>query len=505
MTDLSSGGPPTPATGPYPAPPGYGPAPAYGPPPAYGAAPAYGPPPPYGPPPGYRPAPGYAEYPGYGGYGYPVPPRRRGGVVLAVVLVLVPLLFITGVGIAAWSWTRAHHPAAARSWPRGTSAPTAQERFATEVHAALEARTKALRARDERAFLAGFDPAQPKLVAAQRLTFRNLVKLPLITPGYRTEEPWARDTRPATTEGDAQVTLVEQVRGADLRPVGSTRREHWVRRGGRLVVAESEPTAWSSRSEASPVSMVPLNVINGRLVTIAGTADVTNLRSVSATAERAAASVRKMWGNRPGPTRFVVFVSHSSAAMRSWFGGDDGGGALGITKPMTAMDGDRAHYAGARVVVDLRRTPSKYLYTTMRHEFTHAVTTLAKAVPTSGSEPYPAWAEEGFAAWSEEADVPLAKSQRLQELRYFRRYWHGELPPDTRAAFYTGEPLVFVHYDAAAMVFRYVATRWGATKAIAMYTHIIGGRSGAAREVLGVEPAAFERGWAAWVTKQLRA
>jgi hypothetical protein len=426
--------------------------------------------------------------------------------VFALVLVLVPLLLITGAGVAAVAWTRSHTREGSTPAASGRrQAPTPQETFAADVRAALDARTKALRAKDEKAFLAGFDPAQPKLVAAQRLAFRNLVKFPLVTPAYRSDQPWARDTGTTTLDGQSLVTLIEQVRGADARPVGSTRREHWVRRAGRLVVRQSEQTSYLTRAEVSPISQVPLNVINGRLVTVAGSSDVKNLRSVAATAERAAAAVRRMWGPRPGPTRFVLFVTYSAAGMRSWYGGDDGGGALGITKPLAAADGDRSRYAGARVVIDLKRTPARYLYTTMRHEFTHAQTALVKAVPQSAREPYPAWAEEGFAAWSEEADVPLARSQRLQELRYFRRYWKGRLPPDTRDAFYASEPLVFVHYDSAAMVFRYIATRWGSSKAIAVYVHIIGGKPGATKVVLGVDQAAFQRGWAAWVTDQLSA
>ncbi|MFJ9697962.1 hypothetical protein [Kitasatospora sp. NPDC101183] len=90
--------------------------------PPYGAQPPYGPPqpqpphPPYGAPqpgyggypqqqPPYGPPqqPGYPAQPGYGGYpGYPQPPRRsRGGLVAALV---VGALVLGGGGFAAWKY-----------------------------------------------------------------------------------------------------------------------------------------------------------------------------------------------------------------------------------------------------------------------------------------------------------------------------------------------------------------------------------------------------------------
>jgi hypothetical protein len=55
------------------------------------------------------------------------------------------------------------------------------------------------------------------------------------------------------------------------------------------------------------------------------------------------------------------------------------------------------------------------------------------------------------------------------------------------------------------MIFRYVAERWGADRAIDLYTKIASGRPGAVQSVLGMSEKAFEQSWTAWLVKQVRA
>jgi len=248
---------------------------------------------------------------------------------------------------------------------------------------------------------------------------------------------------------------------------------------------------------------------------VAAPAGVKYLPAFGAAAERAGADVRRLWGTRPGPGRFVVFVAPDTRSFRSWFsrtprGEALAGDAVGVTHQQYALASptQAPRFGGSRIVIDRSRVQDPAQLTiVLRHEFTHAIDLGVRVqAPAASSPGYPVWVEEGFAAWSEEADVPLARSRRLAGLRAHARrgYRPTTLPPDDGPAFYAGSTdMTDTNYESAASVFRYVAERWGRPKAIAMYTHLASGTGDAAAAVLGQSWDAFVAGWQAWLQPRL--
>ncbi|MDQ1289514.1 MAG: hypothetical protein QG622_3080 [Actinomycetota bacterium] len=374
------------------------------------------------------------------------------------------------------------------------AAASSSQVTAKDINAALARRTTALRKRDEKAFLATFDPAQPRLLATQRVLFGNLTKLPLVTPVYR-----AYGIGGSASAKKAQVALLHQIKGVDSEAVELSKIEKWVRRKGTVVTTAVSPVAGQPVTRYAPLDLAPLTVRNGPLVTVVGSAD-SDLEGLATTAEKAAAAVRATWGTRPGPTRFVIFASHDPKSLFTWFGAKDSPGqAIAVAMPQVAVN-HQTKIGGARVVVDLSRTPGEQLDRVLRHEFTHAVNVRTQVLSArTGAPSYPVWAEEGLASWIEEQDLPLEESPRARDLRSFRRYWNRTIPPATRAAFYAGGDRGSYHYDASSMLFRYVGERWGTAKAISFYSALAAGNTKGAWKVLGTDQASFVKAWSGWV------
>jgi hypothetical protein len=366
-----------------------------------------------------------------------------------------------------------------------------------DLDAALARRTTALRTKNEKAFLATFDTAQPALIKTERLLFRNLAKLPLVTPLYR-EAP-AGGT---ATARRAYVGLIYQIKGVDLEPTVLSKLETWIRRNGRVVTTVVGSVPGHATTRYAPLDQLALTVRAGKNVTVVGGPDTAgSLAAIDAIAERAALAVHGVWGSRPGPSRFVVFATRDRRAIGTWFGASASPvEAIASTLPELAFLHPN-RFAGARVIVNLSDVVSaQELYRVMRHEFTHAIDVRAQVVPVSETDQVlPAWAEEGFAAWVEELDLPLAASVYVHDLKALRSMWDRQLPPGSRAQFYAAGDRVAYNYAIADLLYRYVAKNYGNAKAIAFYAWYAAGHSDAARRVLGVEPDTFTTGWADWV------
>jgi len=366
---------------------------------------------------------------------------------------------------------------------------------AADIHAVLARRTSALRARNEKAFLATFDPSRPQLVATERTLFRNLVKLPLVNPSYLES-----GITGSATSRRSYVSLIHQLRGVDAEPTELSKVEQWTRRGSAVVTTAVSPVPGTPATRYAPLDQVPLTVVNGRQVTVAGTGDVKNLAQIAATAERAATAVRQLWGTRSGPSRFVLLVTHDKRAVGTWFGSSDAPFTASGATLMQVSVRHLTRFAGARVIVDLNQTSTADLLRVLRHEFTHAEDVQAQSVPAAGvTQNYPTWAEEGFAAWVEELDLPLARSLYASVVKSLRSSWNHRLPPADRAGFYVDGERGAYNYGTAALVYRYIATRWGTAKAVSFYAATAGGHSAAAYALLGTDQAGFTGAWAGWV------
>src|SRR5690349_1458802 len=118
--------------------------------------------------------------------GYPsVPPSSRSkrrrwiitGSVLTVVVLLAATVFVV----------RGH--LAKEQVKRDAAYAAAEEALnpikLDEIDALLAAQAKALKDRDEKAFLAAYDPADKKLVDQQSVLFRNLIKVPFAEADFK--------------------------------------------------------------------------------------------------------------------------------------------------------------------------------------------------------------------------------------------------------------------------------------------------------------------------------
>ena len=395
-------------------------------------------------------------------------------------------------------------PVAAPAFAPATTKPKAKPSTTVspkDVHAALALRTAALRKHDEKGFLGTFDPARPALVATERILFRNLVQLPLVGPGYLES-----GVTGSATSRKAYVSLLHAYRGVDSEAAELTKVETFVRRKGVVVTTAVAALRGQPATRLAPLDQVALTVHDGPQVTVVATPDVDNLDEVSRTAEDAASAVHEVWGSRPGPSRFVVFATHSQKAVGTWFG--SGGApfqAAGATMLQIAIR-HPGRYAGARVIVDLTQSKGDQLYRVLRHEFTHAVDVRAQTVPKGRAvQNFPTWVEEGMAAWVEELDVPVGDSTYVKALRILRdKYWNHQLPPDPRDSFYVDSDLGAYNYCLAASVYRYIEKTWGTGKAIGFYSAFASRGATAAYASLGTDRAKFTAGWSAWVDEQLR-
>ena len=484
---------------------------------------------PYPPPQGgqypYPPLPNGAP-------GYPRPPSRHRGLAIALVIGVVGLLvLVAGAGAGGLLYLRKLNNQADEITP--------EEQLDKDVLTALGARTTALRTKNEKAFLSAVDPTARTVLARQRLIFRNLVQYPVTDPAYRLDLGFGIASRTVTGARSYRVALVHRLGEADVEPVALGYEETWVRRGTGITMVDSvvkENVGHSSKGD-NPLNVTALKVVGGGRVTVAAGPDVTaaTVAKVDRLAEKAALPVLKLWGSRPGPKGFAVFLSRRTAVKTAWFGGSEiigssgfcvsqyavdkrlvaAGRDPGATPPAAVADDgtlkdESLRLGGSRVVIDLSQVrDDKDLSATLRHEFTHALSVRIRAVSQSLSldEPYPTWAEEGFASWSEEKDVPLSRSPRLNTLRYLQRkgYFTTGMPPSSRIAFYSSnKEFIGLHYAKSAMVFRYVADRWGAEKAVDLYVRIASGQKNSAQAVLGVSSASFESAWTTWLVKQVR-
>ncbi|HEY6796744.1 MAG TPA: hypothetical protein VI248_18900 [Kineosporiaceae bacterium] len=367
-----------------------------------------------------------------------------------------------------------------------------------DVDATLARRTVALRARNEAAFLATFDASRAALIKTERTLFRNLVKLAPVAPVYHEVPAGGTATTLRTYVG-----LFYEFKGVDLEPTALGKLETWIRRNGKVVTTEVGSVPGHSTTRYAPLDEVPLTVRTGRLVTVVGAPDaVSDLADIDAAAERAATAVHAVWGPRPGPSRFIVFATHDSRAIGTWFGaGTAPIEAVGATMPeLAVLHPER--FAGARVILNLSDISSgQELYRVLRHEFTHAIDVRAQVTPVGNPDGYePAWVEEGFAAWVEELDLPIDGSVYVHDLKALRSMWDRQFPTDSRDAFYTsaGDHVAY-NYAVASMVYRYVDRTYGAAKAVAFYSWYAAGHRDAAERVLGVDADTFRNGWADWV------
>ncbi|HEY6798113.1 MAG TPA: hypothetical protein VI248_25835 [Kineosporiaceae bacterium] len=354
------------------------------------------------------------------------------------------------------------------------------------VDPALGLMTRALRAHDERAYLAVVDGRDAALLARQRTLFRNLQALPLKDPLLRwdgrrsqpSEHPERYPAGAVTVVADLTFLLdgwddenVDDVVVLTLAPVGR----------GWLVVGDTDDAGTSpARRYLEPWTVgVPLGVERrGHVLVVGQAAQRAELRRLADRLEQVAGDVRERWAEPSWNGRVVAYAVTDPRFVQAWFAGQAATGppdrAAGgqptwearVGSLSRSAPGDDAENGPPRLVVTpyvLGRVDARVL-STLRHEVTHVATARL-------GRPVPGWLAEGAAEYTGfrlggarvDAVRTFAAHGLTEELALAMRggSWQPRLLDD-RDQFYSGTAeVVSAGYLDAWIACLYVADRYG--------------------------------------------
>ncbi|MEH0845094.1 hypothetical protein V6U81_22160 [Micromonospora sp. CPCC 205711] len=403
-----------------------------------------------------------------------------------------------------------------------------------KIDALLAEHTRALTERDEKAFVAPFDPTTKGLVAGQTSLFRNLSKLPLADVRYRYLTK--SDFRPVGGgyEVDVTVAFVHRFDGFDLNPV-----EEWyqwtivqpdkaaplkvTRAGGRPEERKRDsithyPAPWdkwrSIHVERTPHTLLivdaPLRAEAQRYAPVAeqaATADLAAWRDGGVTAK--------------APPGFVISLVKGKKELGSLYRTTketpkESGVAIPVP-PEGVLDGDddagRPEVGATRVVIDVA---DRYHFVNgtrgrqldiFRHEIGHAVVgTLTARRPGKyllGERE--TWVVEGFAEYLGHDRKPWTTSERTTEARaVIREIGYPYSLPSIQT--WDLEGRVTYHYWLGHSAIGYIVEKYGEQKMFQLVAeHYRSKEIGeVTREVLGVSYEEFEKAWLAYLKDKVR-
>jgi hypothetical protein len=353
----------------------------------------------------------------------------------------------------------------------------------------LGRRASAILGGDEAGFLADLGPG---LVERERVAFRNLEQLRLAELDYRRVSPHGPLLLPADTPVTVVAVMVFRLAGVDAGSTSIRYRYTFQRSGPLVLITGIEPAG--APAAYMVWDEVPLTVLRAGSVLLAADETAPDASGLADQAASAAAQVRELWGSRPAAPGFLVFMTSDDQRFRRWAGGP-GSEVQGVEFPVPGVDvADRqtSRYVGSRVVVDVARVDPRSFGVLLRHEFAHAVSALLR------DRLAPAWAEEGFANWLEGEGTPYFQHGQaaIVAREVASGQFSGQLVGD--GSFYTNAEL---NYATAYTVFRFVAERWSAQKAVDFFVQVIGPRplELATSSTLDLSLDAFLQQWQAYV------
>ncbi|MFG3688887.1 hypothetical protein [Micromonospora sp. NPDC047740] len=491
-------------------------------------------PPPAGPP--ARPAPpgtpgpyGQLPYPPPGGYvPPPAPPARRSRRGLwiglgAGVLVLALCATVGLVGLVSYLDERTDSSAALDD-PN----PIRQ----AKIGSLLAEHTRALTKRDEKAFVAPFDPADKDLVAAQTSLYRNLSKLPLADVRFAYLHKGEFRPVGGGHEVDVTVAFVHRFDGFDLGPV-----EEWyqwtiaqagqdaplkvIRAGGvpeqrRRDTVTHYPAPWDKWRDIH-VERTPHTLL---IVDASLRAEAQRYAPI---AEQAAADDLAAWraGGVTGetPPGFVISLVKGRSELGSLYRTTketpaESGVAIPVP-PEGVLDGDENDpvVGATRVVVDVRdeyhftRGTRERQLNLFRHEIGHALVgrLTGRAPGSSLVGERERWVVEGFAEYLGHGRKPWLTSERTASSRaVIRQTGYSSSLPGGPAWDLKGR--VEYHYWLGHSAIGYLVERYGEQKMFQLVAEHYRGRpiDTVTRDVLGVSYEEFEKGWAAYLKAEVR-
>ncbi|MEU4625403.1 hypothetical protein AB0G04_36205 [Actinoplanes sp. NPDC023801] len=398
------------------------------------------------------------------------------------------------------------------------------------LRAILERRARAVRDRDEAAFLADLDldQSQAALVKQQKMLFGNLRQFTFKTFDYVIPESVIE---PKVKDGLFlfPVAAIEQfpIDDAGTGALPGEMFQYTVREeNGKYLIRDI--VAKTSKNYAAldvagpfaeePWNTTPLTVIKVGDIWLAADASVTDLSTYARAANAEAEQIDKLWGDRTRYPGTLLFFTRDEESFRTWYGFGEASNfkdtiegiapfSTGLRTNGSPFDGQ---FTGSRVVMNLQRIdafdddPRRV----MRHELAHGITARARnAGFTLGNETsdVPRWAVEGFARWTETVGNP---KRAAAVLRYARQGFTGRLP---RSKDFYGKKMG-QHYAVGATAFLFAEKLKGTAAAVDFYAAVIQHTdvadlvvaelpvfSGICRSVLGLDSTAFYRQWSGFV------
>ena len=374
------------------------------------------------------------------------------------------------------------------------SAAAATDAFGGPTDAVVAAlnrtRGAALLAGDERAFLAGLDPAAGPLIDSQRLLLANLRQLGVTAVSLVTR-PAEHSTQVADGTFDVPVTHVVRL-AADSGPDGVGAAETYTyryrRRGDGWVVSAVTPTATCI---LTPWSVTRVTVAKAPGVWLVADATAPEVAGYAQVAVTEAATVHRIWGQRFSLPGAVLCFTRDDASFRSWFNRKDHPVTVTAVEGLTNF-GRYAYASGepytaetpaVRVSVQLKAVEQVFgrigasgdaaleTQLVIRHELVHGLT--ARLAPRADDLGYLTgdivrWAIEGFARFVEHLDQPARQRASEAYVRDgVRRGLFAGRPPASKTFYDT--PVMSFNYELSSTIFEFVRRRRDLEAAVTFY------------------------------------
>ncbi|MEV4536705.1 hypothetical protein AB0J82_23260 [Asanoa sp. NPDC049518] len=398
-----------------------------------------------------------------------------------------------------------------------------------EIDALLAAQAKALKDRDEKAFLAAYDPADKKLVDQQSVLFRNLIKVPFAEADFKRLGEGSA-FRPVGTGAsvDHVVGFVHKIDGYDLHPVNE--RYEWTivrteQRGPIKVTAvkgitdDGEfnyyPAPWDKwRTIHVERTKHTLFIVDGSLKAQA--------KRYAPQAERAAVADLAAWraGGVSGetPRGFVISLVKGKKDLGSLYrtskeAPPESGVSFRVDRfqDINAPEDEKAPLiGGSRVVIDLSSPffdpgevdgPAELF----RHELAHSLVAALSDQPDDLTVVLKSsWVTEGFAEYLAYERRPWTTSRRTPAVKEaLRAGWSLGLKDDFNLK--NAESSTLAYWCGHAAI-GYMAEKYGEKKAFEVVAEHYRGKevNDVLQEVLDVSYEDFYAEWEKYVKAKIR-
>jgi len=446
--------------------------------------------------------------------GPPLPPAHRSRRLRIGAIVAAAALLAGGTGVYFLRGSDSH--------PRSTTPPTGSTvsrhpnlvaSTRQSLDALLERRSHAIADDDRDAFLADIDPANKKLVSAQRLIFDNLTKLHAAENDFAISSYY---TQPAPVDpndldgdwqrGEAHVESRVQLDEVDPRPTVAYYKWTVEIRDGTLVVTGIAPSLYPEPTAPMPWETARLTVRRTRHMLVATTPDAAKqTKQIADAAERAYRRSRSLWP-RHAADEFVIFATTNRKLMGSWYGKlesapDPTGVTIQVPTCCLRAEDRLGDVTSTHIVLDIQEARDRIdLEWLLAHELTHAVAEPNDDIDHAGSL---RWADEGYAEF-----VGISLLDHYGYVANWdqvaRNYAHSnafddKLPTDRN--FYTKD--ADAHYALAVRFFEYLADRYGKTTTRDFYFYLNAMKTpdadAAMRKYFHTPEKALVAAWANWV------